>query len=222
MPNIFLWLMIACSSEIAENKEVAQEKINTEEKRTTEKRPRVIILGDSLTAGMGLPLDAAYPKLLEKRLKEAKLPTEIVNAGQSGDTTAGGLRRIDWLLSQKPDLLVIELGANDGMRGIPLDEVRANISAMIEKAQQANVPVKLVDMRIPPNYGEEYTSGFQAIYVELAERYQIELLPFLLQEVGGKKELNQADGIHPTQEGHQQISSRLYEPFKTWREQLIE
>ena len=218
MLRIVVWFLLACSGDaVIEEEKTSAERLSTETKATTQKAPRIIILGDSLTAGMGLPVDSAYPKLLEKRLRGEDLPTEILNAGQSGDTTAGGLRRIDWLLNQKPDLLIIQLGANDGMRGIPLEEVRRNISAMIEKAQKANIPVKLADMRIPPNYGEEYTKGFQAIYPELAAQYQIELLPFLLQDVAGQKQLNQADGIHPTKEGHQQISERLYDSIKGWR-----
>ena len=216
---MLVWSMLACGDDgIIEEQEAPINRLSTETKTTTQKSPRIIILGDSLTAGMGLPVDVAYPKLLEKRLKQEDLPTEVLNAGQSGDTTAGGLRRIDWLLQQKPDLLVIELGANDGMRGIPLEEIRTNLSSMIEKAQKAKIPVKLVDMRIPPNYGEEYTNGFRSMYQDISSHYQIELLPFLLEDVGGQKDLNQADGIHPTKEGHQKISDRLYDPIKLWRE----
>jgi len=215
---VLLTLYLACATEADQNIATSNENAIPVEKEQEQKRPRVIIVGDSLTAGMGLPVDQAYPKLLEQRLDMENLPTEVLNAGQSGDTTAGGLRRVDWLLQQKPDLLIIELGANDGMRGIPLAEVQANLAAMIEKAQKEEVLVKLMEMRIPPNYGEQYSAGFHKIYQTLATKYEIELIPFLLADVAGDASLNQADGIHPTKEGHQKMAESSFATIKKWRE----
>ena len=183
----------------------------------TEEKPRIIILGDSLTAGLGLDVGKAYPALVENQLSELGYPTEILNAGQSGDTTAGGLQRVDWLLKQKPDLLIVELGANDGMRGIPIPEIEKNLNGIIDKAQANNTPVFLMDMYIPSNFGKEYTDGFHAIFAKTAEEQGIPLIPFLLQDVAGKKELNQADGIHPTAEGHALMAEVVQEGIKDWR-----
>lgn len=179
--------------------------------------PRVIILGDSLTAGLGLDVDQAYPALVAEQLGAMGHPTEILNAGQSGDTTAGGLRRVDWLLKQNPDLLIVELGANDGMRGIPLVEIEKNLNGIIDKAQEKNVPVFLMDMYIPPNFGKEYTDGFHNLFAEIAKEQEIPLMPFMLKEVTGKPDLNQADGIHPTAEGHKIMATVVLESIKDWR-----
>lgn len=183
----------------------------------TEEKPRIIILGDSLTAGLGLDVGKAYPALVENQLGELGYPTEILNAGQSGDTTAGGLRRVDWLLKQNPDLLIVELGANDGMRGIPIPEIEKNLNGIIDKAQSNDTPVFLMDMYIPSNFGQQYTDGFHAIFAKTAAEQDIPLLPFLLQDVAGKKELNQADGIHPTAEGHERMADVVREGIKDWR-----
>ena len=182
-----------------------------------EDKPRVIILGDSLTAGLGLDVNLAYPALVASQLNELGYPTEIINAGQSGDTTAGGLRRVDWLLKQEPDLLIVELGANDGMRGIPLEEIERNLNGIIDKAQAKDTSVFLMEMYIPSNFGQEYTDGFHAIYETIAKEQRIPMIPFLLQEVAGKPELNQADGIHPTAEGHKLMADVVRESLKEWR-----
>ena len=186
---------------------------------TVESKPRIVILGDSLTAGLGLDIDSAYPALVEQQLSDLGYPTEILNAGQSGDTTAGGVRRVDWLLKQKPDLLIVELGANDGMRGIPLSEIEKNLNAIIDKSQEANVSVFLMDMYIPTNFGQEYTNGFHSIFATVAKEQEITLLPFLLEDVAGKATLNQADGIHPTAEGHTLMAKVVLEGIKPWRTQ---
>ena len=195
--------------------EVADNSVDTP--AVSEEKPRIIILGDSLTAGLGLDVGKAYPALVENQLGELGYPTEILNAGQSGDTTAGGLRRVDWLLKQNPDLLIVELGANDGMRGIPLPEIEKNLNGIIDKSQANNTPVFLMDMYIPSNFGQEYTDGFHAIYAKTATEQDITLVPFLLQDVAGKKELNQADGIHPTAEGHERMADVVREGIKDWR-----
>lgn len=180
-------------------------------------QPKIIILGDSLTAGLGLDVNLAYPALVANQLNELGYPTEIINAGQSGDTTAGGLRRVDWLLKQSPDLLIVELGANDGMRGIPLAEIEKNLNGIIDKAQAKDVPVFLMDMYIPSNFGQEYTDGFHAIFDKTAKAQKIPLIPFMLQDVAGKPELNQADGIHPTAEGHLLMADVVREGIIEWR-----
>jgi acyl-CoA thioesterase-1 len=195
--------------------EVTKSPVKTE--ALIEDKPRVIILGDSLTAGLGLDVNLAYPSLVASQLNELGYPTEIINAGQSGDTTAGGLRRVDWLLKQNPDLLIVELGANDGMRGIPLTEIEKNLNGIIDKAQNKDTPVFLMDMYIPSNFGKEYTDGFHDIYDQIAKEQSIPLIPFLLQEVAGKPELNQADGIHPTAEGHELMADVVRESIKEWR-----
>ena len=187
---------------------------------TAELKPRIVILGDSLTAGLGLDINSAYPALVEQQLTDIGYPTEILNAGQSGDTTAGGVRRVDWLLKQKPDLLIVELGANDGMRGIPLSEIEKNLNAIIDKSQEANVSVFLMDMYIPTNFGKEYTDGFHNLFATIAAEQEITLIPFLLQDVAGKPNLNQADGIHPTAEGHKLMANVVLNGVQDWRKEI--
>ncbi len=164
-------------------------------------RPRIVILGDSLTAGLGLNPDDAYPALLQAKVDDAHLDYEIVNAGVSGDTSAGGLRRLDWALDGDVRVLVVELGANDGLRGLPVEELRKNLSTIIETAQARGVRVVLAGMEAPPNYGPDFTLAFHRIYPELARQYGVALVPFLLDGVAGDPALNQADGIHPTARG---------------------
>jgi acyl-CoA thioesterase-1 len=168
--------------------------------------PFVIFLGDSLTAGLGLEAEQAYPVLVEKRLEEEGVPLRTLNAGVSGDTTAGGAARLDWLLSQKPDVLVVGLGGNDGLRGLPLEQTEANLRQIVRRAQAAGVRVLLLGMQIPPNYGPEYTRGFAEIYTRIAKEMNVPLVPFLLEGVGGVEKLNQADGIHPTAEGQEKVA----------------
>ena len=197
-------------------KEISVESSNAPEANSGP-TPRIVILGDSLTAGLGLDIDQAYPALVSEQLDTLGYPTEILNAGQSGDTTAGGLRRVEWLLKQRPDLLIVELGANDGMRGIPLVEIEKNLNGIIDKAQDTNVPVFLMDMYIPPNFGEAYTDGFHELFASIATEQNIPLMPFMLQDVAGKPELNQADGIHPTAEGHSLMATVVLESIVDWR-----
>ena len=219
--NMFLWLFFAfaCSDSPPPSTDVAR-PVSTQNAAETVHAPRVIILGDSLTAGLGLAVDQAYPALLANQLANQGLPTEIINAGVSGDTTAGGLRRVDWLLKQKPDLLVIELGANDGMRGAPVEEVHRNLAQIIDKSKAAGVETWLMQMMVPPNYGVEYADSIRDIYPALAAEKQVKLLPFLLQDVAGKAELNQADGIHPTSQGQVLMEATLRPYFQQWRSDL--
>jgi acyl-CoA thioesterase-1 len=169
-------------------------------------RPLVLFVGDSLTAGYGLAVDEAYPARVEELLAAAGTPIRAVNAGVSGDTTAGGLARIDRLLQQQPAIVVVEFGANDGLRGQPVDGIAANLREIVRRAQGAGARVVVAGMRIPPNYGAEYAEAFAAIYPAVAKETGATLLPFLLVEVAGRPELNQADGIHPTAEGQRRVA----------------
>jgi acyl-CoA thioesterase-1 len=170
--------------------------------------PLVIVLGDSLTAGLGLDENQAYPALLDRDLRKDGVPARVINAGVSGDTTAGGLSRLGWLLGQHPALVVVGLGANDGLRGQPLAEVEANLRQIIRRSQTAGARVLLLGMRLPPNYGP-YADQFTALYPKLAKELDIPLVPFLLDKVGGIRNLNQADGIHPTAEGQEIVAKNV-------------
>ena len=173
--------------------------------------PVVVFLGDSLTAGLGLDEGQAYPALLERELKDEGKAARVVNAGVSGDTTAGGLSRLNWLLGQHPDVLVVGLGANDGLRGLPLTEVESNLREIVRRSQAAGARVLLLGMRIPPNYGP-YGDHLAALYPKLSKDLGVPLVPFLLDKVGGIRSLNQADGIHPTAKG-QEIVARNVLPY---------
>lgn len=176
-------------------------------------RKTVVILGDSLAAGYGVDPGEAFPALLQKRVEAAALPFTVINAGVSGDTTAGGLRRVDWLLKRPIDVLVLELGGNDGLRGLSLTQTRSNLVAIIHKTREKNpeAQVILAGMQIPTNMGPDYAGGFRAIFPELAKSERARLIPFLLEGVGGIAELNQADQIHPTPKGHERVASNVWE-----------
>jgi acyl-CoA thioesterase-1 len=177
-------------------------------------RPRIVAFGDSLTAGLGVAAEEAYPARLQRRLEEQGLRFRVINAGVSGDTTAGGLRRVDWVLKSRPDLVILELGANDGLRGLNIQETRANLGRIIQRCQEASVTVVLAGMKLPPNYGADYTKGFEAIYPALAKQYRLTLIPFFLDGVAGSAALNQADGIHPTGEGYRIIADKVLATVK--------
>jgi acyl-CoA thioesterase-1 len=172
--------------------------------------PRIVFLGDSLTAGFGLDPDKSYPALLQRRLTDAGYKFAVVNAGVSGDTSAGGLRRVDWSLEGNVKILVVALGANDGLRGLPPDELRKNLAAIIERAQKKKVVVILAGMEAPTNNGADYTSQFRLVYKELAKQYNVPLIPFLLQGVAGLSALNQDDGIHPNAKGAQIVADVVW------------
>ncbi len=176
----------------------------------------IVFFGDSLTAGFGLDPDEAYPALVQKKIDETGRPWRIVNAGLSGETTAGGLRRLDWILRQRMDVFVIELGGNDGLRGIPPETSRSNLQTMIERirAKHPRVTIVLAGMQLPANMGPEHTRRFAAIYPELAKANQAVLIPFLLDGVGGIPSLNQADGIHPTAEGHKIVAATVWQALQ--------
>ena len=166
-----------------------------------EHTPEVVAFGDSLTAGLGLPPEQAFPARLESRLHGDGIKVHIVNAGVSGDTTAGGVARLDWQLADKPDIVMLELGANDALRGIDPDIVRTNLETMIKKIQSSGAKVLLLGMQAPANWGEDYQRRFDRIYPELAHAYGAPLYPFFLEGVAMNSELNQPDGIHPNARG---------------------
>jgi acyl-CoA thioesterase-1 len=179
--------------------------------------PTVAFLGDSLTAGLGLPADQAYPALLARELSGDGFAVRVINAGVSGDTTAGGLRRLRWLLAQHPVVVVVGLGGNDALRGQPPAEIERNLREIVTQARQAGALVLLLGMQIPPNYGPDYTSAFAAIYPRIARELHVPLVPFLLTGVGGVAELNQADGIHPTAAGQVKVAANV----KPYLEELL-
>jgi acyl-CoA thioesterase I len=170
----------------------------------------VVALGDSLTAGLGVAADEAFPARLEARLKTEGYAYRVVNAGVSGDTTAGGLRRVDWVLRARPDVVIVALGANDGLRGQDPRAMRANLDEIVARLLAAGARVLLVGMRLPPNYGGDYTKEFEAVFPAVARRAKVALVPFLLDGVAGVPRLNQADGIHPTAAGQQAIADHLW------------
>jgi len=170
---------------------------------------RIIAFGNSLTSGLGVAPHEAYPAQLQKRLDRAGYIVRVMNAGVSGETTAGGLRRVDWVLKSRPSLVILELGGNDGLRGLALSHMRANLEAIIRRLQDEGVVVVLAGMKIPPNYGVEYTRGFETIYQDLAKQYNLPFMPFFLEGVALQDGLMQADGIHPTAGGYTVIADRL-------------
>ncbi|MFZ2282730.1 MAG: arylesterase [Lutibacter sp.] len=190
-------------------KEIDAEPIKNEK---TEENKIILFFGTSLTAGMGLDPNEAFPAVIQGKIDSLNLPYEVVNAGLSGETTAGGKNRINWVLNQKVDVFVLELGANDGLRGVPLEETKNNLQTIIDVVKEKNPDTKivLVGMEIPPNMGEDYTSEFRNIFPDLAKKNKLELVPFLLQNVGGIKELNQPDGIHPTAEGQKILANNVW------------
>ncbi len=178
--------------------------------KPTDDRPKVVILGDSLTAGLGLPVDEAYPTLLQHRIDEAGLRYEVLNAGVSGDTSAGGLSRLDWALQGDVRVLIVALGGNDGLRGLPPAELKRNLADIITRAQERHIKVILAGMEAPPNYGRDYIVEFHKVYPALAQQYHVAFVPFLLQNVAGIERLNQRDGIHPTAEGARIVADNVW------------
>jgi len=171
--------------------------------------PLVVFLGDSLTAGYGLTEEEAFPARLGTALREGGHPVRVVNAGVSGDTSAGGLRRLPWLLTQHPDVLVVALGANDGLRGLPVSLTEENLRGIVSRARGAGARVLLLGLRLPPNLGADYIRAFEAVYPRVARETGVPLVPFFLEGVGGVAALNQEDGIHPTAEGQRRIAATV-------------
>lgn len=202
----------ACSE--AEQTQPPRSAQAAQEQGTTTSRSAKTILffGNSLSAGFGLEPSQAFPALIQEKIDALKLPYEVINAGLSGETSAGGLRRIDWLLRRKFDVFVLELGANDGLRGIALDDTRKNLQEIITRVKNKHPQTRVViaGMRVPPNLGKEYTEQFHRLFGELAAQNNAALIPFLLEGVGGVPELNLPDGIHPTAEGHKKVAENVW------------
>jgi acyl-CoA thioesterase I len=177
---------------------------------TKDARPIIVAFGDSLTAGYGLPEDQSYTTLLQEKIDAGGYAYRVVNAGVSGDTSAGGVRRIEWALEGDVKYLILELGGNDALRGLPVNELRKNLSQIIETAQKRQVKVILAGMEAPPNLGAAYTNGFRQVFRELAQQYKLPLIPFVLEGIGGQPELNQADGIHPNAEGEKRMTENIW------------
>ncbi len=184
-----------------------------DQKANSTREPKfLVVLGDSLAAGYGLDPDEAFPALLQKKISATGWNVEVVNAGVSGDTTSGGLRRLDWLLKRKIDVLLIELGGNDGLRGISVELTRTNLQNMVSRTRQKypGVEIVLSGMQMPSNMGETYNKAYAKIFPDLATEQHLSLIPFLLEGVGGKRELNQADQIHPTAAGHKIVAENVW------------
>ena len=200
-------LLSACGRDAPEPTPVSQKP----EKKTSisEDAPVVVVLGDSLAAGIHLAEDAAFPALSQAALAKKGVEFRLINAGSSGDTTAGGLRRVDWLLKQKPDIVIVELGGNDGLRGKSLDEMKRNLDGILEKVKAAGARPLLIGMRIPTSYGEDYTEAFARVYDDLAKKHGCDYLPFFMEDIGGKPEFFLEDALHPNEEGHRLLAKRL-------------
>lgn len=175
---------------------------------------KIVFLGDSLTAGYGVAKEEAFPARLEEKFKKSGKTVQVINAGISGSTSASGVSRLKWLLKNKPDILVLALGANDGLRGFKLEATKQNLEQMIELARENKLKVVLAGMQLPLNYGDDYRNQFQQMYKELAKKYKVELIPFLLEGVGGETNLNLSDGIHPNAKGHEKIAETVYQHLK--------
>lgn len=175
---------------------------------------KLIVLGDSLTEGYGVSREAAFPHLMEKKMQAAGMKWSVVNAGVSGSTTASAASRLKWLFKNKPDAVLLILGANDGLRGIKTEDSEKNLSQAIEYIQKEKVKVILGGLYMPPNYGKEYTEKFRKIYSNIAKKYSVPFIPFILDKVAGDPKLNQADGIHPNEEGHKIIADHLFTAIK--------
>ena len=183
-------------------------------------RPRVVALGDSLTAGLGLLEAQAFPALLQKKIDEDGYQFEVMNAGVSGDTSAGGLRRLDWALEGNVRVVIVALGANDGLRGLPVAEMKQNLGTIIDRAREKHVVVILAGMEAPPNYGPEYVQSFRAAYRDVASSKRVIFIPFLLDKVAGVSTLNQADGIHPNEEGARIIADTIWPVLRNVLDQM--
>jgi len=182
--------------------------------RARAEEPVIVALGDSLTAGLGVAVEEAYPALLQARLVREGLHYRVVNAGVSGDTTAGALRRLDWVLRARPTIVIVALGANDGLRGLPVGTMRDNLVAIITKLRASGARVLLAGMRLPPNYGVDYTREFAAAFDAVARRTSVPLLPFLLEGVAGRAALNLPDGIHPNAAGQRQVANTVWRALR--------
>lgn len=213
---IVAFSVLSCGNTKNENTE--ESEIISEETRETEAESKntktILCFGDSITAGYGLDDENdAFPALLQQKIDSLKLNYTVVNSGLSGETSAGGKSRIDWVLNQAISVFILELGANDGLRGVPLSETRANLQAIIDTVQdkRPETTIILAGMELPPNMGQEYTAEFRTIYSDLAAKNNLQFIPFILKDVGGIEALNQNDGIHPNEAGHKIVAETVWE-----------
>jgi acyl-CoA thioesterase I len=211
---IMLMLVLACSNDKQSTK---QAETGNKAAGPATKKKTIVFFGNSLTAGYGLTTSEAFPALIQQTIDSLQLPYTVVNAGVSGETTAGGNSRIDWILKQPLDVFVLELGANDGLRGIPVSETRKNFQSIINKVRTKYPEAKLLltGMQIPPNMGQQFSREFRDVYPALAKQNNISLVPFLLEGVGGEVKLNQQDGIHPTIEGHRILAKNVWKHLQS-------
>lgn len=177
----------------------------------------ILFFGTSLTAGLGINPEQAFPALIQQKIDSLHLPYKVINGGLSGETSAAGKSRINWLLKQPVDIFVLELGANDGLRGVPIEETAANLQAVVDQVKKKYPKAKLMltGMQMPPSMGEKYTKAFAAIFPALAKKNKMDFMPFLLKNVGGIPRLNQKDGIHPTPEGHKIVAENVWAKLKS-------
>jgi acyl-CoA thioesterase-1 len=211
---LILLFIVACNDKKAPSPE--QESATKDSSASAQTVKTVLFFGNSLTAGYGLDPSEAFPALIQKKIDSLDMPYKVVNAGVSGETSSGGNSRIDWILQQPVDVFVLELGANDGLRGIPTAETKKNLQAITDKVKAKYPEAKLViaGMQIPPNMGQAYATSFMKLFPELASENNAALIPFLLQGVGGEASLNLQDGIHPTAEGHKILAENVWSVLK--------
>jgi acyl-CoA thioesterase-1 len=219
--KLFLWLsalvvlisLAACREEPPKSPPPANSASSAPE-APRKSLPKIVAFGDSLTAGLGLEPSQSYPELLQKRLDVDGFNYEVVNAGISGDTSAGGVRRIDWTLADDVDFVILELGANDILRGQPIDQMKKNLGQIIERIKAKGAEVLLAGMEAPTNSGPEYRKQTHDAFVELASQYDVELIPFFLEGVAGEVSMNQSDGIHPNSEGTRRVTETVYKSLR--------
>lgn len=214
--QVFYLLLVSLLISCGQNKRQQEADVSApseEDKLNEEEKNIILFFGNSLTAGMGLEPHEAFPAVIQEKIDALGLPFQVVNAGLSGETTASGKNRVDWVLDQDVDVFVLELGANDGLRGIPVEETRNNLQDIINQVRKKNPDIEIIltGMQIPPNLGKEYTASFKEIFPELSKKNDLHLVPFLLEDVAGVPELNQEDGIHPTARGQEILAENVWE-----------
>ena len=211
-----LVLLISCSGPASQEKKIAKKDTSIETQEDEKDRPVILFFGNSITAGYGIDPEDAFSSLIQERLDSLGYDYRVVNAGLSGETTASGFSRVSWVLKTIPEVFVLELGANDGLRGIDVKETKKNLELIIRKVKEINpeVNILLAGMEVPPSIGEDYAGPFRKIFPEISESENISLIPFILDKVAGEPELNLPDGIHPTKEGHQIVTETVWSYLK--------
>lgn len=212
----FLAVIVSCGENKKAPDSAKSDSTEAKVKPAVTARKTILFFGNSITAGYGLDQSEAFPAKIQEKIDSLNVPYKVVNAGVSGETSSGGNSRVDWILKQPVDIFVLELGGNDGLRGIPLSETKKNLQLIVDKVKAKNPSAKIIiaGMQIPPNMGRKYTTEFRSMYPELAKKNNGELIPFLLEGVGGNAELNLDDGIHPTAEGHRILANNVWEVLR--------